>query len=229
MDAGSKAKSGRRSLRLKRVGTGLDPKPVRPAGKEDYHRFLLLLDPNPRAADEKFAILRNKLILFFDCHGCPDASLQADIVIGRAAAKVSSKAIENIDGYSLAVARLRFKEILRERRREPFQADNLDQLNHEDTRSGMLLEAPDERATNEIRLECLETCMKQLRKRDQELLRDYYREQKRRKIDLREELAEKYHMSIIALRTRLCRLRKRLAQCCKDRVARNSPVILKHS
>ena len=229
MDDEEQAKPRSQTLQMGSVGTGPAAQPVPPAGTEDYDRLLLLLDPDPKIASEKFAILREKLVLFFDCRRCPDAGLRADEVIGRAARKVSSEAIEDISKYVAAVARLRFHEIIRERKREPVQVDDLDQIAHMNARSGGIFEAPDERAANEMRLKCLEICMKQLCKGDQELLRDYYREDKRQKIDLRQQLAEKYHMSIIALRTHLCRLRKRLAQCCKGCIARTSPAVLKQS
>ena len=225
MDAEEQAKPRMLSLRLRSVETGTAAQPVSPAGTEDYARLLLLLDPDLKTAGEKYASLREKLILFFDCRRCPDGSLQADEVIGRLARKVSSGEIEDINKYAAGVARLRFHEIIRERKREPVQADNLDQVAYVNTRSGGLFEAPDERVASEIRLECLGICMKQLCKGDQGLLLDYYRENKRQKIDLRQELAEKYHMSIIALRTHLCRLRKRLAQCCKGCMARRTLAI----
>ena len=229
MDAEEQAKTRSQNLRLRSVGTGTAAQLVPPAVTEDYDRLLLILDPNPQIADQRYTSLREKLILFFDCRRCPDADFEADEVIGRTARKVSSEAIEGIHKYVAGVARLRFHEIIRERKREPDQADDLDQIAHGDLRSGSPFETPDERLANEIRLDSLEICMKQLRKDDQELLRDYYREDKRQKIDLRQGLAEKYHMSGGALRTHLCRLRKQLAQCCRDRLARQAPPIMKQS
>jgi DNA-directed RNA polymerase specialized sigma24 family protein len=229
MDAEEQAKTRSQSLRLKGVGTGTVAQPVQPAGTEDYDQLLLLLDPDLKIAGKKYSSLRVKLILFFDCRRCPDADFEADEVIGRTARKVSSEAIEDIHKYVAGVARLRFHEIIRERKREPDQADDLDQIAHGDLRSGSPFETPDERLANEIRLECLEACMRQLRKDDRELMRDYYREDKRQKIDLRQELAGKYHMSGGALRTHLCRLRKQLAQCCHDCIAKKAPMILKQS
>jgi DNA-directed RNA polymerase specialized sigma24 family protein len=65
----------------------------------------------------------------------------------------------------------------------------------------------------ERRLECLDGCLAQLRPDQRELVVDYYRDAKRRKIERRRALAARLGISLNALAIRACRIRSTLETC----------------
>jgi DNA-directed RNA polymerase specialized sigma24 family protein len=64
--------------------------------------------------------------------------------------------------------------------------------------------------------ECLERCMERLPQDSRELVLEYYRDEKRAKIDRRKELAERLGIAPNALRIRAHRIRVALQRCVLD-------------
>jgi DNA-directed RNA polymerase specialized sigma24 family protein len=185
--------------------------------REDYQRLLLTLDPDPIRAAKEYEKLRQKLIVFFDRNGFPDAYIQADEALDRTARGVG---IENINAYAHEVARRQLLENIRDRDRNPVKADDFDDVLR--TREAHIavpstsFGVPDEKVIAEIRMQCLDLCMKRLPREDRRLLLAWYREEGRVKLELRQQLARDRGISMAALKTRLFRLRQGLAGCCAD-------------
>jgi DNA-directed RNA polymerase specialized sigma24 family protein len=79
---------------------------------------------------------------------------------------------------------------------------------------------------DEIRLSCLESCMRLLTPAERELLLEYYQDEKGTKIDHRKKIAEEHKISANALRIECHRMRRRLRECmvpCVE-MKRNSKV-----
>src|SRR5262249_40906338 len=65
-------------------------------------------------------------------------------------------------------------------------------------------------------LECLERCMDRLPLDERVLILEYYQDEKRAKIDHRQELAERFHLTSNALRLKVGRIRKGLHACIDE-------------
>ena len=72
-----------------------------------------------------------------------------------------------------------------------------------------------------VRQECFVQCLQTISMESRQLITDYYKNEKRQKIDNRSSLAEKLGIPLNALRSRAQRVRDKLEQCimrcCKKR------------
>ena len=71
----------------------------------------------------------------------------------------------------------------------------------------------DEAIEKELRLACLEECLRVLSVDGRELVLEYYQDEKRERIDRRKALAERLGLRRDALANRAQRLRDKLEQC----------------
>jgi DNA-directed RNA polymerase specialized sigma24 family protein len=112
--------------------------------------------------------------------------------------------IENIPAYAFGVARLLWLEWARapEQRRADFE-----------TLSPLPAPSIDTDDETERRRTCLERCLQELPAENRALLLEYYRDERRAKIDLRQALAERLGLRRNALTKRIIRLRARLETC----------------
>ena len=65
----------------------------------------------------------------------------------------------------------------------------------------------------DVRYTCLERCLKELPDNSREMILSYYRDDKQAKIDHRKTIAEKFNISLNALRIKTLRLRLKLEEC----------------
>ena len=165
-----------------------------------FDSLLAWLDPDDRErAALKYEQIRLRLIKFFTCRGCPDADMLADVTIDR----VTQKVPEVVPGYVgepapyfYAVAQKVFLESLRKRPPAPYVP-------------------PPTAESEEVERNhaCLERCMEELSPSNRDLILEYYRNDKRAKIDRRRELAEALGIAQNALRIRAHRIRAVLQRC----------------
>ncbi len=168
--------------------------------QETLDRLLLWLDPDRDRAGAKYEQIRSRLIKLFTCRGCPEAEDLADETINR----VTSKLYQVADDYQgdpalffYAVAKKIFQEYGRRRR--------------------AVVQPPPPAAEGvEQEFACLEECMRGLPAEQRDLVLQYYREDKRAKIDNRRRLAERLGIAINALRIRAHRIRATLQQCVEN-------------
>jgi DNA-directed RNA polymerase specialized sigma24 family protein len=163
-----------------------------------FDSLLNWLDAEDREeAGKKYEAIRRRLITIFTCRGRRDAEELADETITRVTLKAQEVAKEYVGDpalYFYGVAQKIYLEALRKRQAvappPPADSENVEKEH-----------------------ECLERCMEELSPDSRELVLDYYRDEKRARIERRRKLAEKMGIAQNALRIRAHRIRASLQQC----------------
>jgi DNA-directed RNA polymerase specialized sigma24 family protein len=172
-----------------------------------FAKLLAYLGADRERAGEKYEDLRRTLIRFFEWRGAPFPEEQADETFNRVARKLDEGVqIKNIGGYCYEVARLVCLESLKgpDSKRSPLEPDHLE-VNAADT--------GDEAVEKELRLACLDDCLRALPAESRELITGYYQDERGSQIDYRRALAERLGVRRDALANRAQRLRDKLEQC----------------
>lgn len=175
--------------------------------QEEFDRLLAWLHPEREAAAQKYEEIRRRVRKTLAARSCSAAVEIFDETVYRIARKLPDLLVD-YEGdpalYFYGVANLVHLEYLRS------------QVETEE----LLPSMPAPNLTNiEPEYECLEECLNQLEPKDKELLLQFYREEKRAKIDERKGLAKKAGVTENALRLRLFRLRQKLAACLEKCLA----------
>ncbi len=141
--------------------------------------------------------IRRKLIRLFRWRGSEAPEELVDKTFDRVSQRLPdlTSFVGDPSHYVCGVARLIFLESLR-RRRLPELPPEIEK---------------DERADEA--LSCLDDCLEGIRPVERELILEYYRGEKRAKIDHRENLAKQLGTSVNSLRIQTCRIRRRLRKC----------------
>ncbi len=178
--------------------------------QEAFKLLLTWLDRNEVSAAEKYEKIRGRLIRIFVGRGCYEAELLADRTIDRVTAKVpqiSSDYVGDPAAYFYGVANKIHLEWLRTQKRE-----------REMTFVDNTAEPEDEEGCE---YSCLERCLESLPTNLRDLILEYYRDEKRAKINRRKSLAVKLGISIGALQIKASRIRSKLSSCVQECVASN--------
>ena len=178
-----------------------------PITQEDFQMLLGWLATNEESAAEKYEKIRGRLIRIFVGRGCYEAELLADRTIDRVIAKVpqiSGDYVGEPATYFYGVANKIHLEWLRKQKQE-----------REATFIDLTLE-PEEEGCEYT---CLESCLDELPADAREMIVEYYRDEKRAKIDRRKGLALRLGISIGALQIKASRIRARLSACVSECVA----------
>jgi DNA-directed RNA polymerase specialized sigma24 family protein len=174
-----------------------------------FAKLLALLDPHPDRAGEHYKRLHLKLVKFFQWHGSLFAEDHADEVINRVSRKISEgETIRDLTGYVHGVARMVLKESLKDQQKRQ-------------TRLADYTPAGPHQEASEVRVSCLERCMRRLSSNSRTLILDYYSADKQAKIDGRRQLAGRLGIPINALRIRVHRVRSKLEDCINHCVSGN--------
>ena len=174
--------------------------------EETFAGLLERLDADRDRAGERYEDLRRTLVRFFEWRSAPFPEEHTDETFNRVARKIAEGVeIKNIIGYCYEVARLVLLETLKgpDSRRAPIEATDFEAA----------ADATDEATEKEARLVCLEDCLQRLPVESRELIVEYYREEKRGRIDGRRALAERLGLRREALGNRAQRLRDKLERC----------------
>jgi len=178
--------------------------------KQDLDRLLLWLGDDAAGGARRYEEIRGKLIVLFRLRGCPAPEDLADETIDRTA-RALLKPEFSFEGSPIAyfrgVARNVYLESLRRERR-------LIQDSIEDVMEPATPPAGD--AAVERQFACLEDCLDRLPPERKELLLNYYRGEKRSKIDHRQQLAATGGSGMNALRLQVFRLRKIVRNCMQN-------------
>jgi DNA-directed RNA polymerase specialized sigma24 family protein len=181
--------------------------------QQDFDRLLNWLDADRDSAGSKYERIRVRLIKIFTCRGCCEADDLADETINRVTAKLGEIA-ESYSGdpalYFYGVAQKVHLEYLR--KKPPVQESSLEGRKP----SGQTVWASESADEVEQEYACLEQCMNHLPREKRRLVLEYYREEKRAKIDHRKTLADQFGIAVNALRIRAHRIRLQLEQCVKS-------------
>ncbi|MGH9944439.1 MAG: hypothetical protein ACRD9R_18990 [Pyrinomonadaceae bacterium] len=172
-----------------------------------FAKLLDRLDADRDRAGEKYEDLRRTLIRFFEWRGAPFPEEHADETFNRVAKKLDAGVeIKNIGGYCYEVARLIFMETLKghDSQRASLEAIDFEAASTDTT---------DEAAEKESRLVCLEDCLSRLTGESRELIVEYYRDEKRGRVERRKALAQRLGLRSDALANRAQRVRDKLERC----------------
>ncbi|HKX32994.1 MAG TPA: hypothetical protein VJ302_35260 [Blastocatellia bacterium] len=186
--------------------------------------LLAELDADRERAAATYERIRRALIAFFEFRGSRDPCHDTDQTINRVARRLSEGQVitaANPASYFYAVARNLWRERLAESTAETtFDENSSSEISLDPTPLDLLERAEEQRAFD-LRLACLELCLKQLSAEERELITAYYRGEGRDKIQVRRELAARLSVTAGALRLRACRIRARLEDgvndCCANR------------
>lgn len=159
-------------------------------------------------AGAQYELTRRKLVRFFEWRGVELAEDRADETLNRVARRLDEgQIVDNVQRFALGVARMVFKEVIKERERAPVPLDDAPQ--------SFQPKAPEPGDEPDPILLCFDRCFESLTPDNRQLMHDYYQEEGRTKIDLRQQLADRLHIQMNALRIRAHRNRMSLEACIK--------------
>ena len=187
-----------------------------------FNRLLEWLDAGVDSSGENYLEMRRRLVAYFERRNRPYSDDLADETLNRIARTLETSGVIKVTPparYCYVVAKFVLLEDFRRERSHPRVADagNV-------TLSARSLNRPEVDETTglrELRLECLDVCLQELRPEQRDLVLEYYRDAKREKIDRRRALAQRLGISINALGIRACRIRDSLEACVE--ACRQSP------
>lgn len=169
-----------------------------------FDDLLSWLDSDRDLAGMEYEDMRRRLIKLFVCRQCHDPESLADETINRVAMKV--KQIKDTfvgprAPYFFAVANKIHLEYLRVKPSIPIPPS---------LSSATVVDEVDPEFT------CLEHCLERQTPANRKLVLEYYKGEKRTKIEYRKGLAEQYGIALNALRIRVHRIRGLLEECVKS-------------
>jgi len=174
--------------------------------EQSFAKLLVRLSPDKELAGAEYEKLRLKLIKIFDWRGAHFPEECADETLNRVAKKIDSgEVIREIVPYCQAIARLVFLETLRHPDRKRVSLDKLKPI----------AAADPEPESEDTQRQCFSSCLGELPAASQRLILEYYREEKRDKIENRMRLAKELAIPLNALRSRAQRVRNKLEECVK--------------
>jgi DNA-directed RNA polymerase specialized sigma24 family protein len=172
--------------------------------EESFARFLAFLAADAELAGQRYERLHLKLVKFFDWQGAHFPEDCADETLNRVVRKVEAgEVIRDVAAYCQGVARLVYLETLKH---PDSKKVSLDEVN-----VTALTATPADEADQ--RSHCFADCLRQLPEESQQLILNYYKEEKRSKIDNRQALADRLGIPLNALRSRAQRVRDKLESC----------------
>jgi RNA polymerase sigma factor (sigma-70 family) len=171
--------------------------------KQAWDKLLNAFSDDQDTAADLYEVARRKLERLFVWRSVEPADEYVDETFNRVARRLDEgQKIDNLSAYLLAVARLICLEAKKEPRTE----------SRDDPENTRQIPAP-EPAPTDARLECLDQCLDSLPIESRTLIIDYYQEERRLKIELRQELADRLQIPLNALRIRAHRIRVGLEKC----------------
>ena len=175
--------------------------------EETFDRLLAAFDADRERAAERYEDLRRTLVRFFEWRGAPFPDEHADETFDRVARRLSEGVdVANIGGYTYTVAKL----VLLETRKSP---DTRRAAVDVDT--GMAAPPDQGGVETEARLDCLDHCLRALSSDHHALIVEYYRDDKRARIETRRAMAARLGINAEALANRAQRLRDKLQACVR--------------
>lgn len=160
--------------------------------------------------------MRRRLVSYFDRKNCAAPDELTDETFNRVARRLDEEgAITDVTPaqYCYIVAKFVFLESLRRAESSPLSLADLPDSNPAVLSPSATSQENEEKAQEEMRLNCLEQCLGSLDTDNRELLLQYYQGEQRAKIENRRLLAERMGITANALSIRACRLRDRLETC----------------
>lgn len=183
-----------------------------------FTKLLDRLDADRERAGEQYETLRRALTRFFEWRGAPFPEEYTDETFNRVARRLDEGiTIDNIGGYCYEVARLVSLEAFKSR---DSKRTSLDGRQVE----ALATDTSGEATRRELCMACLDDCLGALSDEGRELVTEYYRDERRQRIDRRSALARRLGLRREALANRAQRLRGNLEQCISACLRRKSAI-----
>ena len=180
-----------------------------------FDKLLAALAPDREEAGREYERIRAKLIRFFEWRTAVPGDDWADETFNRVARRIDEgKFIDDVIAFIFGVARHVCQEAIRERDKEP---DPLDE-----THGSRYAPAPDPVEPDEREV-CFDRCMEKLLPDNRGLILEYYQEERRAKIQLRQGIAKRLGIPLNALRIRAHRIRMSLEKCIRECLETQQP------
>lgn len=174
-----------------------------------FEKLLTSLSPDREEAGNRYELLRRKLIRFCESNLSFSVEDKVDEIINRLTRKIEEGAeVSDVFAYAYGIAKMVQKEAWKESDRKRQATETLSSINDFSRGEG-----------EDPKVLCFDTCLERLSAENRKLILDYYRDDRRAKIDLRKELAEELSIPLNALRIRAHRVRKFLEECVTDCLA----------
>lgn len=176
--------------------------------EESFNLFLSWLDPDRAIAGKKLVDIRRRLSAMLDARGCPRSDELVDEALKRFIHRLPSM-IDTFNGDPIPYLLVTARNVHLEYSRKEFLPlpENLPDPPAAEADDGMQAELFDA---------CLEECLGKLYPDERALVLDYYRGEKKAKIDFRKELARRLGLSANALRIKVHHLRNTLHGCLDE-------------
>ena len=174
---------------------------------ESFEEILAWLNPNRDLAAAMYVQLRQDLAKMFLWGRCSDPEGMTDEAFDRVAKKVHDVR-PTYEGDPRLYFRAVANNLIKENNKKIKTQLSIEDI---DLPEPQVTETEDE-ATAKIE-ECLQECLQMLSGDKRELILGYYAREKQAKIDYRNELAQKFGITVETLRVRVFRIRESLAGC----------------
>ena len=184
--------------------------------QESLDDLLQWLDRDRDCAGQKYEQIRRALIKIFAARGCTDAEDLADETLTRVAGKAKAMAaIYKGDPalFFFGVAKNVHHEYSRSLDFRLHRSADESAIQLQGSALNATAHESEVEARQEARLKCMMKCLQSLPDGQRELVTHYYEKEKGAKIENRKALAERYGLTINALRLKAHRLRQSLREC----------------
>lgn len=189
----------------------------------DLSRLLNWLGETREEAALEYLRWCEVLIEYFRHRGCLTPEELSDQTFDRIGRNLSRGVIikaEKPGTYIYPVARNVLREYWRSKDRARASLEDIP----EDEHYLKMADADKDQETRELRITCLRECLERLPAENHDLLIEYYRGDYKTQAKNRKLLAKKHGITDVNLRSRILRLREKLARCvraCSDRKENN--------
>jgi DNA-directed RNA polymerase specialized sigma24 family protein len=181
--------------------------------RDAFSQFLNWLDEGVDSGGERYVEMRRRLAAYFDRRNCRSPDDLADETLNRVARRLEEEGTiaDTLPArYCYIVAKFVFLESLRREKEERKKAAESPGVST--PRDDGDMDEPD----REKLRESLERCLERLPAPDRGLILEYYRGERRAKIERRRDLAARLGVTINALSIRACRIRDKLESCVRS-------------
>jgi DNA-directed RNA polymerase specialized sigma24 family protein len=188
---------------------------------DSFERLLAWLDEGTNSEGQKYLVMRERLVAYFDRKNCFAPDELADEVLNRVTRRLQEEGSFADDPpakYCYIVARFVFHEYLRRTEKDEILHQQISRRSDQENSS--LSSAGEENESKEKMLACLDRCAATLDDLNRKIIFGYYIGKERVRIDNRRALASELGITINALSIRACRIRDKLEGCLRDCVGR---------
>ena len=179
-----------------------------------FNRLLAWLDDGVDSRGETYLEMRRRLVAYFDRRNRQSADELADETLNRIGRTLEHSEIATRPParYCYVVAKfVLLEDFRRERRHIPLSEPRVAEAVQ--MRAARSVRPDPDFAVRTQRLDCLDSCLEQLKPVQRDLIVEYYRDSRRQKIERRRDLAGRLGITMNALGIRASRIRDTLLDC----------------